>query len=96
LNKHDIEEALKHKRREFWSEITLPSAKVEGVDSIDQLYKRLADYAIRQLDGKTNPPEVDAINQILLRSCALVEYNGEGWYGVHPLVIDNLRQLGRI
>jgi hypothetical protein len=96
LTKDHIAEALKYKRSEFWSEITLPSSKPEGVNTVDELYDRLAEYAKRQLQGEKNPPKVDTINQILLRSCALVEYNGERWYGVHPLVIDNLRELGRI
>lgn len=96
LRKDNIAAALQFKRGEFWSEITLPSAKPEGVKSLDELYDRLAEYAARQLKGEKNPPKVDAINQILLRSSALIEYNGERWYGVHPLVIDNLRELGRI
>jgi hypothetical protein len=96
LTKAHVAEALKFKRAEFWSEITLPTAKVEGVEKLDQLYDRLEEHAKRQLKGEKNPPQVDAINQILLRSCALVEYNGDRWYGVHPLVIDNLRELGRI
>jgi hypothetical protein len=96
LSEADIAEALKFKRSEFWSEIALPATKVEGVNSLDQLYDRLAEYAACQLKGQKNPPKVDATNQILLRSCALVEYNGDRWYGVHPLVIDNLRELGRL
>lgn len=96
LTRREIAAALDHKRSEFWSDITLPTTPVDGVTSIEQLYDRLAEYANRQLQGLKNPPKVDAINQILLRSCALVEYNGKRWYGVHPLVIDNLRELGRI
>jgi len=46
--------------------------------------------------GDKNPPRADAVNQILLKSCALVEYNGEGWLGVHPLVMKNLKALGRL
>ncbi len=64
--------------------------------SIEQLYERLQEYASKQLKGEKIPPMSDYINQILLRSCALVEYNGEGWFGVHPLVIDNLKELGRL
>lgn len=96
LTQHEISLALRHKRSEFWSDIALPLTPVPGVDKVEQLYDRLTDYANRQLKGEKNPPVTDALNQILLRSCALVEYNGERWYGVHPLVIANLRELGRI
>lgn len=96
LTRREITAALEHKRSEFWSDITLPTTPVAGVACVDQLYERLAEYANRQVKGLKNPPKVDAINQILLRSCALVEYNGKRWYGVHPLVIDNLRELGRV
>lgn len=96
LTRKDIELALRQKRSEFWSDIALPYEPVPGVTNIDQLYDRLAEYANRQLKGLKNLPRPDMVNQILLRSCALVEYNGERWYGVHPLVIANLRELGRI
>jgi len=96
LKEKEIVEALKVKRSEFWSEIALPIEPVPGVASVEQLYDRLTGYAKRQLAGERNPPQVDAINQILLRACALVEYNGDRWYGVHPLVIDNLKELGRV
>jgi hypothetical protein len=46
--------------------------------------------------GEKQQPTSDAINQILLKTCALVEYNGEGWFGVHPLVIEGLQRLGRL
>ncbi len=96
LKEKEIVEALKAKRNEFWSEIALPIEPVPGVTSVEQLYDRLTEYAKGQLAGARNAPKVDAINHILLRSCALVEYNGDRWYGVHPLVIDNLKELGRI
>jgi len=54
------------------------------------------DSARKQQQGEKSPPKADAVNQILLKSCALVEYNGEGWLGVHPLVIENLKALGRL
>jgi hypothetical protein len=95
LTKTNIKSALQAKQNEFWSEITWPIPTPEG-RTTPQLYDRLQEYAKKQLRGERNLPLVDEINQILLRSCALVEYNGERWYGVHPLVIDNLKALGRI
>jgi len=95
LQKSHIEYGLQRKRNEFWAEIALPDPPPEDV-SEDDLYNRLEEYAKRQLEGKKNQPVTNAINQILLKACALVEYNTERWLGVHPLVIDNLRELGRI
>ena len=96
LKLEHVQYGLQRKQNEFWSEITLPSAPIEGLKSVDQLYERLAELAQRQMKGEKNPPKVDAINQVLLKSCALIEYNGERWYGVHPLVIKNLIELGRL
>ena len=38
----------------------------------------------------------DATLYSLLRSRAVQEFNGERWYGVHPLVVDTLRRQDRI
>jgi hypothetical protein len=63
---------------------------------VDELYNRLADYGRKQQNGEKPRPVSDSVNQLLLKPCALVEYNGEGWFGVHPLVIENLKDLGRL
>jgi hypothetical protein len=34
----------------------------------------------------------DAVLYSLLRARAIQEFNGEGWYGVHPLVVDLLKE----
>jgi len=97
LQVEQIEYGLKQLRKEFWQQVTLPYDKLPGgPESGEDLYDRLTEYAVKQLKGERPPPKADAINQILLRSCALVEYNGEGWFGVHPLVIENLKALGRL
>jgi len=95
LKKEHIDFGLQRKRNEFWSEIALPRPAPEDVTEED-LYDRLVEYARKQLAGEKNQPVTNEINQILLRSCALVEYNTQRWLGVHPLVIDNLRELGRL
>ncbi|HAL70620.1 MAG TPA: hypothetical protein DCP71_02485 [Verrucomicrobiales bacterium] len=95
LTRDVIGKALKNKQTEFWSDISLPTPAPEGV-TLDLLFDRLVECAKCQLGGKKNHPKIDPIYQILLRCCAIVEYNGDRWYGVHPLVIDNLRELGRL
>ena len=32
----------------------------------------------------------------LLKTLAVIEYNGERWCGVHPVLVDFLREKGRI
>ena len=89
-----IEYGLQRKRREFYQEIAIPFGGVQGEPhlKVQDLYDRLAEYARAEEQGKKNKPPTDAINQVLLKCCALVEYNGEGWFGVHPLVFDVLRE----
>jgi len=97
LRDEHIEYGLKQLQKEFWQQVSLPyDTLAGGPESVDQLYDRLTEYAVKQQKGERNVPKADAINQVLLRSCALVEYNGEGWFGVHPLVIENLKALGRL
>ncbi len=93
-----IRYGLQRKRREFYQEIAIPFGGVLGQPDlkVGELYKRLSIYAKRQLAGEKNQPPTDPINQILLQCCALVEYNGEGWYGVHPIVMEMLREQGEI
>lgn len=95
LAKKNIEYGLARKRNEFWQEIALPlDASKELAETA--LYDRLEEYAREQQAGKKTQPTTDEVNQILLKSCALVEYNTQRWLGVHPLVKDNLRELGRL
>lgn len=97
IAKKHVEYGLSQVRKELWQMIALPLDPVPGApNSVDMLYERLEECAKKQLAGDKTMCNSDAINQILLKSCALVEYNGEGWLGVHPLVIENLKKLGRL
>ena len=49
-----------------------------------------SNFCVPASDPVTGEPVV----QVLLQSCALVEYNGKRWLGVHPLVIEFLKDLG--
>ena len=97
LEEEHIRYGLQRKTREFYNEITLPYGGIPGEDlKVQDLYDRLVEDAQVQLAGGSNPPKTDAINQVLLKCCALVEYNGKSWHGVHPLVMDILREMGLI
>jgi energy-coupling factor transporter ATP-binding protein EcfA2 len=99
LKDHHIAYGLQQLAKEFWSQVSLPhdAAAIPGCpQDVEVLYERLAECARAEDAGRPNPCKADATNQILLRSCALVEYNGEGWLGVHPVVRTNLQRMGRL
>jgi hypothetical protein len=84
-------------RSELWKQIALPRQSFPGAPkSGDELFERLAEYARKQHRGDKPKPSSDAVNQILLRSCVLVEYNGTHWLGVHPLVVEALESENRL
>ena len=97
IQKEQVQYGLDQLKKEFWQQVSLPYETFDGVPkSVNDLYERLTEYAKKQLKGEKAPPVADPTNQVLLKSCALIEYNGQGWFGVHPLVIENLRAMGRI
>jgi hypothetical protein len=93
IQKPHIEYALGRLKSDLGLQIALPQPKIEGVEKVEQLYDKLVEYAQRRAEGKACQPTSDAIVQVLLQSCALVEYNGTRWLGVHPLVLEFLKGL---
>jgi len=94
LDVEQIKHSLRRKKGEFLTEITLPFDPVPGLDRREQLYDRLKQCLQNQKAGKPCRPSGQAIDQVLLKSCALVEYNGDRWLGVHPLVQEILTETG--
>ncbi len=93
IHRHHVEYGLGRLRANLGLEIALPQPKIDGLNKVEQLYEKLVEYAQRRKDGKMCPPTSDPVVQVLLQSCALVEYNGTRWLGVHPLVLEFLRSL---
>lgn len=60
--------------------------KEYGQVSVDQLYERLRLYG----DQPIRNAKSDPINLALMQAHALLEYNGERWYRVHPLVFEQV------
>jgi hypothetical protein len=94
IRREHIDYGLTRLRGELATQIALPPDRMEGLDSVKQLHDWLCEAAKRQRAGKPLPRTGEPIVQVLLQSCALVEYNGRGWLGVHPLVQDYLVELG--
>jgi hypothetical protein len=73
----------------------LTSISVEGLPevyrtiTVDQLFARLREYGT---GAHKNPPS-DPTNLALMQAHALIEYNGERWFRVHPLVSEHVQSL---
>ena len=59
-------------------------------------YEMKAERLKQVYDGKGDAKIADSVLHSLLRSRAVQEFNGEGWFGVHPLVVSILHRQGRI
>jgi hypothetical protein len=95
IQKQHIEYALGRLKTNLGLQIALPHQKIDGVDNVEQLFDKLVEYARLRTDPKKCSPTSEPIVQVLLQSCALVEYNGTRWLGVHPLVLELLKDLGK-
>ena len=59
-------------------------------------YDKKAERLFSIYKGDPNAIVPDSILYSLLRSRAVQEFNGRGWYGVHPLVVDILKSQDRL
>lgn len=95
LEKEHIRYGLNQLSYTFRQQISVPRSETQNISDTD-LYDTLEEYAKKQIKGGAPKLVDNRITQILLMSCALVEYNGEGWIGVHPLVKEILEDMSRI
>lgn len=65
-------------------------------DPDEILYEDKAKRLVQIYEGESSAAVPDAVLYSLLRSRAVQEFNGKGWFGVHPLVVDILRTQGRL
>jgi energy-coupling factor transporter ATP-binding protein EcfA2 len=91
----DIRAALNNLRINIGTAIGWPLKPDGSQDKPDALYDTLFDAAKTQLKGDKYEPRNDQSVHVLLRSCALIEYNGDRWLGVHPLAWEYLANLGK-
>jgi hypothetical protein len=59
-------------------------------------YELKAERLISLHKQDPNAQVTNPVLNSLLRSRAVQEFNGKRWYGVHPLVVDILREQGKI
>jgi hypothetical protein len=97
LSCENIRYGLDQLRIDLSRQIALPyDSFPDSPQSVEKLYELLTIYTKKQQKNEFIKPKSDTIHQILIRSCALVEYNGKQWIGVHPLVREFLEALGRL
>lgn len=95
INRQDIRNVLDRLSVERGTQIGWPADADGKRRSPTDLYERLAEIARIQADKKRVLPTNDSLIEVLLRSGALIEYNGNRWLGVHPLARKYLQDLGQ-
>jgi hypothetical protein len=88
LSKPDVRYGLNRLKTDLLrnlSVLNLPK-DFEGIEASD-LYDRLLEIHRRH---RAAPVVSDKVNLLLLQAHALLEYNGEGWHRVHPLIAEFL------
>lgn len=94
IQRADIRAALDRLARELGAQIGWPRNEDGTRPPPDDLFKRLAEIAKDQAAQKAVYATSDSRIEVLLRSGSLIEYNGGGWLGVHPLARKFLADQG--
>jgi hypothetical protein len=68
------------------------SASPEGDIHPDQYFEKLKEV----YQSETKKISADPVTMDLLNSLALLEYNEERWFDVHPLVVDIMKEMGKL
>ncbi len=87
----DAETAIKSLRSEYVRRLGDSPFDKEPIS-----YETKAQRLLQVYSGDRNSDVPDAVLYSLLRSRVLQEFNGERWYGVHPLIVDVLKLQGRL
>ena len=97
IQRRFIEEALRRMQTSIGLRIAYPpdaQGMLKNPRPLQEKLARLAKDAANRDAGHAPTAEADPDLQLLLMSGALLEYNGIGWLGVHPLARAYLRKLG--
>jgi len=94
LDKESIEEALRRMETTIGLQIAYPPGEKGERKDPKPLQEKLAAIAKKQAGKQRIIAQPDPDLQLLLMSGALLEYNGDGWLGVHPLARAYLQDLG--
>ena len=86
ITKDNVRYGLNRRKTEYARAITTIDLPKDLGVTIEALYDKLSE--LRAGPVRVLPSE--AVTMVLLKSRAIMEYNGEGWYAIHPLVAELL------
>ena len=87
----DATEAVNALRHDYAGRLgESPFDRTEAIPLESKLKKLEAIY-----NGDPQAQLPDKILYLLLRQRIVLQFNGEGWYAVHPLIVDKLKELNR-
>lgn len=99
IEQDDVTAAIRQMRTDYERQLGESPYDLEiGTDGKSQpiTYDRKAKRLILIYDGEPDANVPDPVLYALLRSRAVQEFNGERWFGVHPLVVDILAKQKKI
>ena len=82
----DATKAINKLRRDYRNKLGESPFDLKPIADKEKMDRLLAVYNNAPGNKKPNP-----VHYSLLRARALQEFNGPGWFGVHPLVVDILK-----
>ncbi len=86
----NVRYGLNRRKNEYARAITVIDLPKDWKLTIADLYKKLGE--LRAGPVRVLPSE--PATMVLLKARAIMEYNGEGWFALHPLVVELLDSLG--
>ena len=99
IEQDDTTNAIRQLRTDYERQLGESPYDLEmGTDGKSQpiSYDRKAQRLIRIYNGEPDANVPDPVLYALLRSRAVQEFNGERWFGIHPLVVDILAKQKKI
>jgi hypothetical protein len=92
LGREDVATAINRMRAEYLGRLGISQFDEEEKITYEQKAERLVKLHSRDPTAQV----ADPVLYSLLRSRAVQEFNGKRWYGIHPLVVDILKEQGKL
>jgi hypothetical protein len=92
ISSADADGAIASLRNDYKQLLGSPGHDSQDVSLDDKLDRLVGIY--KRDDPKVEVP--DRVLYLLLRQRCALQYNGQGWIGVHPMVVDLLVQFGKL
>jgi hypothetical protein len=98
VEEDDVTQAVRELRSRYERRLgDSPHDEALSTDGHERItYDKKAELMLRIYQGDESAKVPNAVLYSLLRARAVQEFNGEHWFGIHPLVVDILAAQGRI